>query len=208
MRWEDGWLLMLDQRALPETTEWIKLRSSEDVARAIRPDTILVSATDLKSRITHCNRAFVEVSGYSPEELLGQPHNMIRHPDMPRSVFELPARIDTGDDVKRKVDSLIDAIPRDDRKVYKMRAIIDEVNSPYCEASPDFCNWEHEYLLYHGLKAGSVNRGRTDQGALLRGEPQPFDLSGGYTLHRIGDAVAGRNIHAALYDALRLCKDI
>ncbi len=62
--------------------------------------------------------------------------------------------------------------------------------------------------LYHGLKAGSVNRGRTDQGALLRGEPQPFDLSGGYTLHRIGDAVAGRNIHAALYDALRLCKDI
>jgi sugar phosphate isomerase/epimerase len=34
-----------------------------------------------------------------------------------------------------------------------IRAIIDEVNSPYCEASPDFCNWEHEYLLYHGLKA-------------------------------------------------------
>jgi sugar phosphate isomerase/epimerase len=34
-----------------------------------------------------------------------------------------------------------------------IRAIIDEVASPYCEASPDFCNWEHEYLLYHGLKA-------------------------------------------------------
>ncbi len=32
-------------------------------------------------------------------------------------------------------------------------AILDEVNHPYCEASPDFCNWEHEYLLYHGLKA-------------------------------------------------------
>ena len=50
-------------------------------------DTILVSATDLKSRITHCNRAFVEVSGYSPEELLGQPHNMIRHPEMPAEGF-------------------------------------------------------------------------------------------------------------------------
>jgi sugar phosphate isomerase/epimerase len=34
-----------------------------------------------------------------------------------------------------------------------MRIILDEVNHPYCEASPDFCNWEHEYLLYHGLEA-------------------------------------------------------
>jgi hypothetical protein len=34
-----------------------------------------------------------------------------------------------------------------------IRIILDEVNSPYCKASPDFCNWEHKYLLYHGLKA-------------------------------------------------------
>ncbi len=34
-----------------------------------------------------------------------------------------------------------------------IRAIVDEVNSPFCEASPDFCNWEHEYLMYHGLEA-------------------------------------------------------
>ena len=34
-----------------------------------------------------------------------------------------------------------------------IRIIVEEVNSPYCEASPDFCNWEHEYLMYHGLKA-------------------------------------------------------
>ena len=34
-----------------------------------------------------------------------------------------------------------------------MRIILDEVNHPYCEASPDFCNWEHEYMLYHGLQA-------------------------------------------------------
>jgi hypothetical protein len=33
-----------------------------------------------------------------------------------------------------------------------IRIIINEVNSPFCEASPDFCNWEHEYLLYHGLE--------------------------------------------------------
>jgi len=34
-----------------------------------------------------------------------------------------------------------------------VRVILNEVNSPYCEASPDFCNWEHEYMLYHGLEA-------------------------------------------------------
>ena len=33
-----------------------------------------------------------------------------------------------------------------------IRIIVDEVNSPFCEASPDFCNWEHEYLMYHGLE--------------------------------------------------------
>ena len=47
----------------------------------------LVSTTDLKSRIVYCNPSFVEVSGYEREELIGQPHNMIRHPDMPQEAF-------------------------------------------------------------------------------------------------------------------------
>ena len=47
----------------------------------------LVSATDLKSRITYCNPAFVAASGYAREELVGQPHNLIRHPDMPAEAF-------------------------------------------------------------------------------------------------------------------------
>jgi sugar phosphate isomerase/epimerase len=34
-----------------------------------------------------------------------------------------------------------------------IRLILDEVHHPFCEASPDFCNWEHEYLMYNGLKA-------------------------------------------------------
>jgi sugar phosphate isomerase/epimerase len=34
-----------------------------------------------------------------------------------------------------------------------IRIILDEVNNRYCEASPDYCNWEHEYMLYHGLEA-------------------------------------------------------
>ncbi|MEF7616553.1 methyl-accepting chemotaxis protein [Aquincola sp. MAHUQ-54] len=52
------------------------------------PDgTTLVSTTDLDSRITYCNPAFIEVSGYAKHELIGQPHNMVRHPDMPPEAF-------------------------------------------------------------------------------------------------------------------------
>jgi len=51
------------------------------------PGETLVSTTDLKGRITYCNPAFIRVSGFSREELLGQPHNMIRHPDMPEEAF-------------------------------------------------------------------------------------------------------------------------
>ena len=47
----------------------------------------LVSVTDLKGRITYCNSSFIEVSGYSERELLGQPHNIVRHPDMPAEAF-------------------------------------------------------------------------------------------------------------------------
>ena len=50
-------------------------------------DKTLVSVTDLKGRITYCNADFVAVSGYSAAELLGQPHNILRHPDMPEEAF-------------------------------------------------------------------------------------------------------------------------
>ncbi len=47
----------------------------------------LVSTTDLKGRILYCNPMFIEVSGYSKDELLGQPHNIVRHPDMPEEAY-------------------------------------------------------------------------------------------------------------------------
>ncbi len=52
-------------------------------------DDIIVSKTDPKGIITYANRVFIQISGYTEEELLGQPHNLIRHPDMPGSVFRL-----------------------------------------------------------------------------------------------------------------------
>jgi aerotaxis receptor len=56
-------------------------------AYAFPPDQTLVSVTDLKGRITYCNSAFISVSGYASAELLGQPHNLLRHPDMPEEAF-------------------------------------------------------------------------------------------------------------------------
>ncbi|HET6786809.1 MAG TPA: PAS domain-containing protein, partial [Aquabacterium sp.] len=47
----------------------------------------LMSTTDLSSRVTYANAAFIQISGYTREELIGQPHNLVRHPDMPPEAF-------------------------------------------------------------------------------------------------------------------------
>ncbi|MEZ5659565.1 MAG: methyl-accepting chemotaxis protein [Burkholderiaceae bacterium] len=53
----------------------------------LSPDAALVSTTDEKGRIVHCNESFIEASGFTRDELIGQPHNLIRHPDMPEEAF-------------------------------------------------------------------------------------------------------------------------
>jgi len=64
--------------------------------------------------------------------------------------------------------------------------------------------------LYFALKPASRNRGEVDYDALIGNRPQRLvrNAEGGYVLYRIGDAVEARNIHAAIYDALRLAKDL
>ncbi len=57
--------------------------------RVMREDDFIISKTDLKGRLTYCNRIFIEFSGFTETELLGSQHNIIRHPDMPRGVFKL-----------------------------------------------------------------------------------------------------------------------
>lgn len=51
-------------------------------------DLVIISQTDEKGVITYANKAFCEVSGYTVDELVGKPHNIIRHPDMPKGAFE------------------------------------------------------------------------------------------------------------------------
>lgn len=66
------------------------MRNNQPVTQKEYPlaeDTLLVSYTDLHGNITLANESFVEASGYNYEELLGQPHNMLRHPDVPEQVF-------------------------------------------------------------------------------------------------------------------------
>ena len=69
----------------------------EGTARTVRPtgierpwgdEEVIVSKTDLKGRITYGNDVFTRMAQYTPKEYLGKPHNLIRHPDMPRCVFK------------------------------------------------------------------------------------------------------------------------
>jgi len=61
-------------------------------------DATLMSMTDTQSHITYANAAFVAVSGFSRDEILGQPHNMVRHPDMPKEAFaDMWKTIQAGD---------------------------------------------------------------------------------------------------------------
>jgi PAS domain S-box-containing protein len=57
--------------------------------RTFDEDDIIVTKTDLSGRMTYVNRTFLRMAGYTERECLGVQHNLIRHPHMPRAVFEL-----------------------------------------------------------------------------------------------------------------------
>jgi len=59
-----------------------------DVEQPFPDGKLIVSRTDLEGIITHCNQAFVDMSGYSEDELVGQPHYILRHPDIPAAAFK------------------------------------------------------------------------------------------------------------------------
>jgi PAS domain S-box-containing protein len=68
--------------------------------RTFAEEDIIVSKTDVYGKITYANDVFLKVAGYTEEELIGAPHSIIRHPDMPRCVFQLAwQRIQSGKEI-------------------------------------------------------------------------------------------------------------
>ena len=89
----------------------------------IPKDELIISRTDLKGIITYANETFAKISGYEVDELIGKPHNILRHPDMPKSVFkDLWDTIKTGKSWSGYVKNL-----RKDRGFYWVYAEISGV---------------------------------------------------------------------------------
>ncbi|RXK06647.1 PAS domain-containing protein [Halarcobacter bivalviorum] len=63
------------------------LESEFLIETKIPKDELIISRTDLKGNITYANETFAQISGYEIDELIGQSHNILRHPDMPKRVF-------------------------------------------------------------------------------------------------------------------------
>jgi len=58
------------------------------IETTVPEDELIISRTDLNGYITYANDIFADISGYTPEELVGKPHSIVRHPDMPYSIFK------------------------------------------------------------------------------------------------------------------------
>jgi len=75
--------------------------------RVLKDEDFIVSKTDLKGLISYGNRTFIDISGYEESELLGAPHAILRHPDMPRTVFKLLwDQIQSGREINAYVKNL------------------------------------------------------------------------------------------------------
>lgn len=61
---------------------------TNDVERPFPEGKLIVSRVDLNGVLTHANDAFVDISGYTRDELIGKPHHILRHPEMPKAAFK------------------------------------------------------------------------------------------------------------------------
>ncbi len=93
------------------------------VETRVPQDELIISRTDLKGNITYANETFCEISGYDEKELIGKPHNIVRHPDMPKSAFaDLWETIKNAKQWKGIVKNL-----RKDKGFYWVEAIVSGV---------------------------------------------------------------------------------
>ena len=97
----------------------------------------IVSTTDLQGRITYANPYFIEVSGFTRDELIGAPHNILRHPDMPKTVFwKLWDEIQKGHEIFAYVKNLTK-----DGSFYWV----------YAQVTPSF-DKENKIIGYHSVR--------------------------------------------------------
>ncbi|MGI9334325.1 MAG: FAD-dependent oxidoreductase [Gammaproteobacteria bacterium] len=123
------------------------------------------------------------------------------------------ARCFQSNDVTVTINTRVNTVSRDGNQ---LRATLysDYTEGNVGERKVDQVVVEHGTLpldeLYFALKEESINRGEVDYPALIAGRAQNVNTNAGgaFLLYRIGDAVSSRNVHAAIYDALRLCKDL
>ena len=75
--------------------------------KTFEQNVLLVTKTDLKGKITYANRGFMQIVGMRESELIGAPHNIIRHPDMPKIIFKyLWSYLQRGDEIHAYVKNI------------------------------------------------------------------------------------------------------
>ncbi len=160
----------------------------------LNPKKYILSKTDTKGIIEYGNDYFVEISGYREDELVGQPHNIIRHPDMPKVVFKLLwQRIQSRDNIVAVVKNLA----KDGRYYWVMTEFeikIDKITNEitgyfaYRKAAPRKAI-EKIAPLYKKLldieKVGGVEGSQKYLAALLEAENKTYD--------KFIDDITGRN---------------
>jgi NADPH-dependent 2,4-dienoyl-CoA reductase/sulfur reductase-like enzyme len=147
-----------------------------------------------------CARAGANVDYMTPERTMG--------PDVGSTSFPPYLRAFSQFDVGVTLNLRLESLRREGNRL--VATFHDEYGRKRVERIADQVVVDHGATpvdeLYFALKAGSRNLGEVDQAALIAARPQTLirNAEGAYQLFRIGDAVASRNIHAAIYDALRL----
>lgn len=121
--------------------------------RQFKEGEMIVSKTDLKGKILYGNRIFIELSGYTEKELLGKPHNIVRHPDMPKVVFKfLWDFIQQGKEIVAYVKNL-----SKDGSYYWVKAYV----------TPSF-NGQGEIVGYHSIRVKPTEAAKQTMSALYQ----------------------------------------
>jgi NADPH-dependent 2,4-dienoyl-CoA reductase/sulfur reductase-like enzyme len=147
-------------------------------------------------------RGGAEVELVSPERFFAPDVGGLNHAPYMRAFQETGARITIATRVtalRKEGNAIVARLGSDYAPGWSEERLVDRVVVEHGTAAND--------ELYHALRPQSRNRGEVDYRALTSGKGELFphrNPAGSFTLYRIGDAVAARNIHAGIYDALRL----